>query len=105
MNKEGILLDRETLKSTIELIIKQNERDERFNNAMKEFIGQGIYVIPENFCYEALIKLLRKQIDPYDYIEWWLYEPVEKIVTEKDGTKHDLTTLDSLCDYLIKNKD
>lgn len=37
-----------------------------------------------------------------DDIEWWLYEDVDKIITLKDGTEVDVTTLKDYTNYLFE---
>ena len=38
-----------------------------------------------------------------DLVSWWLYEEVEKIVYEEDGTETNLEDIDALYTYLLEN--
>ena len=38
-----------------------------------------------------------------DLVSWWLYEEVDKIVYEKDGTETNLEDIDALYTYLLEN--
>lgn len=38
-----------------------------------------------------------------DLVSWWLYEDVDKIVYEKDGTETNLENIDALYTYLLEN--
>ncbi|MEG1141975.1 MAG: hypothetical protein RSE41_05980, partial [Clostridia bacterium] len=60
------------------------------------------------FATETLLKeLYGEEVD--DLISWWMYENVEKIITQyvtikgkKQEVTHDVKSLDSLIDYIIK---
>jgi hypothetical protein len=38
-----------------------------------------------------------------DLVGWWLYEEVEKVIYEADGSETHLNTVDELYDYLVAN--
>ena len=38
-----------------------------------------------------------------DLVSWWLYEEVDKIIYEKDGTETNLEDIDALYTYLLEN--
>lgn len=38
-----------------------------------------------------------------DLVSWWLYEEVDKIVYEEDGTETNLEDIDALYTYLLEN--
>ena len=61
-------------------------------------------MVAESLYLESLLDVLKETIDNYEYISWWLYEDVEKIVRFNDGrTKVKLDTAEQLYDFLINN--
>ena len=38
-----------------------------------------------------------------DLVTWWLYEEVDKIIYEEDGTETNLENIDDLFSYLVAN--
>ena len=41
--------------------------------------------------------------DGADLVSWWMYEDVEKVIYENDGTETDLENIDDLYSYLEEN--
>jgi len=65
----------------------------------------GDYIINE------MIKMIAESFDSNDsiliddYLGWWLYEDVDKVIYESDGSKeYSVRTLDELYNYLANNK-
>lgn len=40
-----------------------------------------------------------------EWIDWWLYEDVEKIVTYSDGQERDITKIEELYNFLIEEQE
>lgn len=40
-----------------------------------------------------------------DWIDWWLYEDVEKIITYSDGQERDVTKIEELYNFLIEEQE
>lgn len=89
---------------TIENIQKQQEKVDRFNKALDE-LSDGYPIFDSNNLYlESLLEILKSVFhDENEWIEWWLWENVEKTVWFDDGTEIDLTSSKSLYNFLIQN--
>ena len=62
-----------------------------------DLLGDSISYLFYNGENEADIKIIN------DWVDWWLYESVNKIVYEKDKTETDLNKIEDFVDYLIIN--
>jgi len=67
-------------------------------------ISNGIDLLSESIAYlfyngknEYDIKVIN------DWIDWWLYESVDKIIYEKDKSEINVNKLEDFVDYLIVN--
>lgn len=57
----------------------------------------------DNLYLSSLIEVLREVMnDKDDFISWWLYEDVEKVIWLDDGTRIELNTAEDLYDYLLR---
>jgi hypothetical protein len=61
-------------------------------------VTMGDYIITE------MINMIEEDIGYKDILGWWLYEDVEKVIYESDGSKkYIVRTLDELYDYMVAN--
>ena len=92
---------------SINSILEQAERDEEINNALDVICGNNYsscVAETSTIVTTALIELLGNLInDEDDYISWWLYEDVDKIITDAFGNKIEIDTPEKLYDFLINN--
>lgn len=92
---------------SINAILEQAERDEEINNALDVICGNdysSCVAETSTIVTSALIELLGNLInDEDDYISWWLYEDVDKIITDAFGNKIEIDTPEKLYDFLINN--
>lgn len=101
-------MDFETFKMAIDAIQKHREQQEKVTN----FIESEICTESWAFCTfgdnlsDALLKVLEHVFnDKGEWISWWLYEDVEKIVTFTDSNKKlDITKIEDLYNFLLVNK-
>ena len=92
---------------SINAILEQVERDEEINNALDVICGNdysSCVAETSTIVTTALLDLLRNLInDEDDYINWWLYEDVDKVITDAFGNKIEIDTPEKLYDFLISN--
>lgn len=87
----------------------QQHRDilEEIREPLQRLGGIGVELDTDSLHREALLKVLKEATgDDSDWIGWWLYEDVPKIVEwEEDGKKlqADLTEVGALYDFLLDN--
>lgn len=99
------MLKKDTFVYAINAIQEQRKKNEEFNDALDK-ICDGYPVFDVNNKYlEALLKIMKEEMhDDDDFIGWYLYEDVEKVVTVNDGitTKsYELTSPELLYDFLV----
>ena len=100
------MVSKETFIKIIELIQEQDKIDEEIGTALEKICGSWVIFGTESKIKQALFLLLNEVInDSYDSISWWLYENVDKFIYDKKGNIiENLTSVDALYDYLIKNR-
>lgn len=102
------MIPKELFLSTIEKILRQRERIDAFENALKDLCDGHPVFDRENLYLEALLDLLKFSMnDTYDYIDWWLYEAPSSgfmVWWEEHGEEvsADLSTPTALYDYLVE---
>lgn len=104
------MITKELFIETIEKINKERVKIEKFNKAISS-ICDGYPIVTAGDGYlNALLEVLKACFeDEGEYIEWWLFENVEKKVWETDGEtnetiEYDVSTPEALYDFLMKNK-
>ena len=103
----NFILSKSDFCHCISLIREQEEADKKFSKALS-LVGDGHFIYgANNKVQKALFFVLQKIFrDDVDYIGWWLYEDVEKIVYETiDGKQieYNLETPEALYDFLLHN--
>lgn len=101
------MVSKETFIKIIELIQEQDKIDQEIGTALEKMCGSWVLFGTEHKIKKALFLLLDATInDKFDTISWWLYENVDKFIYDKKGNIiEDLTSVDALHNYLIKNKE
>lgn len=88
---------------TMENIKKQDQKINRFNDALNEICDGYPIFDSENLYLVSLLDLLNEIFrDEDDWIGWWLYEDVEKEVLHK-GREINLNSAEQLYDFLVAN--
>jgi len=98
------MISKELFCKTIADIQEQEKLNDNFSSALKT-MGDGHYLFGvNNKYYSALMNLLADIFqDDGDYITWWLYEDVEKVVWLEEKTEIPLKTAEQLYDFLLDN--
>ena len=87
----------------ISAIKEQDKVDQDVGEALELICDSWVMMNSKNKKYLALGELLKEVMqDEGDYIGWWLYEDVRKIVWEQKK-KIDVSTTKKLYDFLMKN--
>lgn len=101
------MIRKDNFVNSINALLKQAERDEEINNALDVICGNdysSCVAETSTIVTTALIELLGNLInDEDDYISWWLYEDVDKVVTDAFGNKIEIDTPEKLYDFLVNN--
>ena len=98
------MITKELFIEIIENIKKQNAVDDEISTALEKVCGSYVIFNTENLIYSSLYKLLEEVFkDKGDWIQWWLYEDVEKKawIGEEEII---LENVEQLYDILIKNR-
>jgi hypothetical protein len=96
------MISKKIFVETIENIHKEEEKLDKFNQALYE-ISDGYPIFnPNNLYLKSLLDILEYIFhDTAETIQWYLYENVEKKIWLADGTEIDVSTPEKLYDYLI----
>ena len=98
------MISKKLFIKTIENIQKQREKVSRFNDALDEICDGWPIFDTNNLYLESLLDILKEIFhDDNDWIEWWLYEEVEKKVWYDDGTEIDIAEPEDFYNFLIQN--
>jgi hypothetical protein len=94
----------EFFKECINTIREQEENEKKAIEGLNNILDG--YPIIMNLTMDLSVRLLEKLFDDRgEYISWWLWEDVEKVVTHTDsGKKIVLETIEQLYNFLIENK-
>jgi hypothetical protein len=86
--------------------VKIIENDRTYHDIIDriEKCGISFYESDLDNCYNYLFDFILQKYfneDGIDLIYWWLYEDVDKIITNEDGSKIELNSARDLYDYLV----
>lgn len=89
-----------------EKFIEVIENDITYHNIIDKFEEHGIsfYESDLHKCYYSLFDLLLGESfnsDGIDLIYWWMYEDVDKVITNEDDSTIELNSAEDLYDYLV----
>lgn len=90
----------------LENIQLQNSIDEQVSKSLETISDTWVMINSNNKIYKVLFTLLEEVMnDNGDWISWWLYEDVDKVVTFNNGEKIIVKTPEQLYDFLVKDED
>jgi hypothetical protein len=102
------MIDFKTFKEIIAVIKKH----ERWKNRCSHFLENNVctdtwaIVSAGDELENALIKLLEKIFnDKGKWIDWWLFEDVEKVAFMPDNSERKISNLKKFYEFLLDNKD
>ena len=99
------VISKELFCKTIADIQEQDERINRFGDALNKICDTSVVFDVNNLYLTALLRILKEELnDRADIIQWWLYEDVRKCIWYdfQDGRRmrYDMPTAETLYDYL-----
>ena len=102
------MLSKETFVRALRLIQEQADIMDAVRQQLGRLGEKPTYFNIDSLHLQALLEVLAEVMeDKNDWIEWWLYEDVEKLVSwEENGEEvtADLTEPEALWDFLESNK-
>lgn len=95
----------ESFKKSIETIEKYNDlQDELYKTLNKITDGNFIVTIGDTLIADILRLLQESLNDEDDWIGWWMYEDVEKIIYySAENRQVDVTKVEDLYNFLVEN--
>ena len=97
-----------TFTAIIEAIQLQSELDRKMNLLQKQYNSDNylISLISDDILNALKLVLIDAfGTDGYDWIEWWLYEAVDKTIYYSDGEEICVEEISSLWKYINTNLD
>lgn len=94
-------------KDFIDVLSKIKAEQEHSQELHKTLHDAGVTIDYENPYIRLLLDVLKAGVpDPYEYIDWWLFEDVDHIIYKEDGheVEADVTEPGALYDYLTSPK-
>ena len=102
------MLSKETFVRALRLIQEQADVMDAVRKQLGRLGEKPSYFNIDSLHLQALLEVLAEVMgDNNDWIEWWLYEDVEKLVSwDEDGKEvtADLTGPEALWEFLVANK-
>ena len=96
---------------TFKKVITGIQQHRQWQDRCTKFINQEIctdsraFVTAGDDLSAITLKLLEEIFDDKgEWINWWLYEDVEKVVGFSDGTSKNISKLKDLYNFLLENK-
>lgn len=102
------MLSKETFVLALRLIQEQADIMDAVRQQLGRLGEKPTYFNIDSLHLQALLEVLAEVMeDKNDWIEWWLYEDVEKLVSwEENGVEvtADLTDPENLWEFLVSNR-
>lgn len=102
------MLSKETFVRALRLIQEQADIMDAVRQQLGRLGEKPTYFNIDSLHLQALLEVLAEVMeDKNDWIEWWLYEDVEKLVSwEENGVEvtADLTDPENLWEFLVSNR-
>ena len=102
------MLSKETFVRALRLIQEQADIMDAVRQQLGRLGEKPTYFNIDSLHLQALLEVLAEVMeDNNDWIEWWLYEDVEKLVSwEENGVEvtADLTDPENLWEFLVSNR-
>lgn len=95
------MISKETFCQVITLMQEQDQINEQVEKAL-ELVADRVFFFGAHNRNSKAVRILLKEIfhDKYDYLDWWLYEQVEKVIYWEDRS-FDVSTPEAFYDYMI----
>lgn len=99
------MISLESFKKSIEVIRKYNDLQEELYKTLSKITDGNFIVTVGDELIADILRLLQESLnDENDWIDWWMYEDVEKIVYYPDENKKvDITKVEDLYNFLVEN--
>lgn len=100
-NRNNNMISKETFCKVIALMQEQDQVNEQVEKAL-ELVADRVFFFGAHDRNSNAVRILLKEIfhDKYDYLDWWLYEQVEKVICSEDRS-FDVSTPEAFYDYMI----
>lgn len=101
------MIDVKTFKMAVDSINKHRKWQDRCTNFIEKEIctDSWAFVTAGDDLQSTLVKVLAKAFnDKGEWIDWWIFEDVEKVVGFADGTKKDISKIEDFYEFLLENK-
>ena len=100
-------MEKSNFVKIIKAIQYQEKIDEQIDKALKGLSPDNTFISSCNMLIDTIISVIETEMkDTNQWIEWWLYEDVEHVVTwTEDGQEKtvNIQTPEDLYDFLIMN--
>ena len=95
------MISKETFCNVIALMQEQDQVNEQVEKAL-ELIAERVFFLGAHDRNIKAVRILLKDIfhDVNDYLSWWLYEHVEKVIYWEDRS-FDVSTPEAFYDYMV----
>lgn len=95
---------------TKEEFVKIIENDRTYHDIVNkiEECGISFYESDLDSCYNYLFDFVLQKYfneDGIDLIYWWMYEDVDKVITNEDNSTIELNSIEDLYDYLVNTSE
>ena len=96
------MISKETFCTVIALMQEQDQVNEQVEQAL-ELVAERVFFLGAHDRYRKSVLILLKEIfhDRFDYLSWWLYEHVEKVIYWDDDSSFDVSTPEAFYDYMV----
>lgn len=98
-----INLSKEEFIKLIETIQEEDKINREIEDILEKISSSYIILDTPKSRYLMLDLIFTKE--EVDWIDWWLYEDVEKIITYSDGEERDITKIEELYNFLIEEQE
>lgn len=95
------MISKETFCKVIAMMQEQDQVNEQVEKAL-ELIAERLFFLGAHDRYSKAVRIMLKEIfhDVNDYLSWWLYEQVEKVIYWEDRS-FDVSTPEAFYDYMV----
>lgn len=95
------MISKETFCKVIAMMQEQDQINEQVEKAL-ELIAERVFFLGAHDRNAKAVRILLKEIfhDVNDYLSWWLYEQVEKVIYWDDRS-FDVSTPEAFYDYMV----
>ena len=95
------MISKETFCKVIALMQEQDQVNEQVEKAL-ELVADRVFFFGAHDRNNKAVRMLLKEIfhDKFDYLDWWLYEQVEKKIYWEDRS-FDVSTPEAFYDYMV----